>query len=117
MPLFYSAAFALLPPRNFIIPTVWFDDTDDTTKPMMKRMDELNHDKALRSRKIIGMEVLHKLRYDKDDEEWKGGIIYDCSSGKEWDAKAWINKEGLLKVRGYWGLPIFGRNMTFKRVK
>lgn len=95
----------------------WFNDADDKTKPMLDRTDEKNHDKTMRSRKIIGLEVLHQLRYDKDDEEWQGGIIYDSSSGKEWDAKAWIDKEGLLKVRGYWHFSLFGQNMTFKRVK
>lgn len=96
---------------------LWFDDSDDKTKPMEERTDEKNRNKALRSRKIIGIEVLTKLKYDTDDNEWQGGIIYDSRTGKEWNAKAWLNKEGLLKVRGYWHLPLFGENMTFKRTK
>jgi uncharacterized protein (DUF2147 family) len=77
---------------------IWFDDTDDKSKPMNERLDEKNNNKALRTRKIIG-------------------IIYDSSSGKEWNAKAWLTDEGLLKVRGYWHFSIFGQNMTFKKVK
>jgi uncharacterized protein (DUF2147 family) len=95
---------------------LWFDDSDDKTKPTNSRLDEKNHDKSLRSRKLIGIEVLHKLEYNADDDEWTDGIIYDSSSGKEWDAKAWINSAGLLKVRGYWHLSIFGETMSFKRI-
>ncbi|MEP6711573.1 MAG: DUF2147 domain-containing protein [Ferruginibacter sp.] len=103
--------------QDFKAIVIWFDDTDDKSKPMNERLDEKNHDKNLRTRKIIGMEALRGLKYSKEDAEWQHGIIYDSSSGKEWDAKAWINNDGLLKVRGYWHFAIFGENMTFKRMK
>lgn len=103
--------------NDFKARVIWFDDTDDKTKPMNERLDEKNHDKVLRTRKIIGMEALRNLQYNKDDGEWQHGIIYDSSSGKEWDAKAWITNAGLLKVRGYWHFAIFGQNMTFKKIK
>ena len=103
--------------KEFKARLLWFDDSDDKTKPLSTRLDEKNHDKTLRNRKLIGIEVLHSLHYDPDDDEWVGGVIYDSSSGKEWDAKAWINNAGLLKVRGYWNFPIFGETMSFKRVQ
>jgi len=96
---------------------LWFDDSDDKTKPTASRLDEKNHDKALQNRKLIGIEVMHGLQYNEDDDEWQGGIIYDSSSGKNWEAKVWINAVGLLKVRGYWNFPIFGKTMSFKRVQ
>ena len=95
---------------------VWFDDTDNKNNPMNTRCDTKNPDKSLRTRKIIGMEVMHGLVYNKDDEEWQDGRIYDASSGKDWNAKAWITKDGCLKVRGFWHFEIFGQNMSFKRV-
>lgn len=95
---------------------IWFDDSDNKTKQMNDRVDEKNKDKTLRNRKIIGMEALRDLQYNKDDNEWQHGIIYDSSSGKEWDAKAWINDDGRLKVRGYWHFALFGQNMTFKKM-
>ena len=103
--------------NDFKAKVIWFDDTDDKNKPMNTRLDEKNHNKALRSRKIIGMESVSGMHYNKADAEWQHGTIYDGRSGKEWNAKAWINEEGLLKVRGYWHFPIFGQNMTFKKVK
>ena len=96
---------------------LWFDDSDDKSKPTATRLDEKNHDKTLRNRKLIGIEVLHGLQYNKDDDEWQGGVIYDSSSGKNWDAKAWINAAGLLKVRGYWNIPLFGETLSFKKVQ
>ncbi|MEO5944739.1 MAG: DUF2147 domain-containing protein [Ferruginibacter sp.] len=103
--------------KDFKAKVIWFDDTDDKSKPMNERLDEKNKDKALRTRKIIGMEALRNLTYNKEDDEWLDGIIYDSSSGKEWNAKAWLTDEGLLKVRGYWHFSVFGQNMTFKKVK
>lgn len=94
---------------------IWFDDTDDKTRPMAVRCDIKNPDKSLRARKIIGLEVMHGLVYNEDDDEWQDGRIYDASTGKEWNAKAWINKDGCLKVRGYWHFEFLGQNMCFKK--
>jgi hypothetical protein len=52
---------------------IWFKDTDDRSRPMNERVDEKNPDKALRSRKWIGMEVLRNLRYYPNDNEWDDG--------------------------------------------
>jgi uncharacterized protein (DUF2147 family) len=94
---------------------IWFDDSDDKKQPMTERYDLKNPDKALQSRKIIGLEVMHGLVYSTEDDEWWDGRIYDSSTGKDWNAKAWINKAGVLKVRGYWHFSIFGQTMNFKR--
>ncbi len=95
---------------------IWFDDTDDKSSPMNERRDTKNPDKSLRNRKIIGLVVMTGLQYNDDDDEWQDGRIYDSSSGKDWNAKAWINDEGILKVRGYWHFSIFGQNISFKRI-
>ena len=95
---------------------VWFDDSDDKSKPWNTRLDEKNPKKELRTRKIAGMEVLSGLTYDEDDDEWVDGVIYDSNSGKEWSSKVWINKSNQLKVRGYWLVSWLGETMTFKKV-
>ena len=95
---------------------VWFDASDDKSKTMAERCDTKNPDKTLRSRKLIGLEVMHGLLFNPDDDEWQDGRIYDASTGKDWNAKAWINNDGLLKVRGYWHFEFLGQNMTFKKV-
>ena len=47
---------------DFKARVIWFDDSDDKSKPMNERLDEKNNNKALRSRKIIGMEALWNLK-------------------------------------------------------
>jgi len=93
---------------------VWFHD--DPSKPMEEWRDKHNPDPALRNRKIVGLEVLSGLKYDVESRSWEGGKIYDAQHGKQWDAAGYIDKDGLLKVKGYWHFKILGRTMTFKRV-
>ncbi len=95
---------------------IWFDDTDNKSKPYNIRLDTKNPDKAMRTKKICGMEVMHGLIYNADDDEWQYGRIYDASSGKDWNAKAWLAKDGNLKVRGYWHFEFLGQIMTFRKI-
>ena len=95
---------------------VWFDDSDDKSEPMNARCDKKNPNETLRSRKIIGMEVMSGLKYNEDDDEWQHGRIYDSSSGKNWSAKAWLTKDGRLKVRGFWHFEFLGQTMSFNKV-
>ncbi|HYM93414.1 MAG TPA: DUF2147 domain-containing protein [Chitinophagaceae bacterium] len=95
---------------------LWFDDSDDKTKPMTVRCDTRNPDQSMRNRKIIGLEIMHSLVYNINADEWQGGRIYDASSGKDWDAKAWFTNDGCLKVRGFWHFEFLGRNICFKKV-
>lgn len=96
---------------------IWFDDSDDKSRPIAERCDTKNPDRRLCTRKIIGLEVMKGLAYNANDNEWQGGHIYDPSSGKQWNAKAWITTKGCLKVRGYWHLDFLGQNMCFKKVQ
>lgn len=95
----------------------WFDDSDDKSHPMNTRYDTKNPDKALRTRKLIGLPVLRGLTYNEREAEWQDGHIYDPSSGKEYNAKAWLTDDGILKVRGYWRFEVLGRNMCFIRTR
>ena len=95
---------------------VWIDDSDDKSRPMNTRRDWKNPDKNLRTRKIIGMEIMHGLVYKDMNNDWEDGSIYDPSSGKEWNAKMYFTKAGLLKVRGYWGFQLLGKDILFKKI-
>ena len=102
--------------NEFKARVIWFDDGDNKGEPMNARLDSKNSNKALRSRKIIGLEVMHGLEYNSDDNEWQNGWIYDSSSGKIWSAKASLTEDGRLKVRGFWHFQFLGQNIYFKRV-
>lgn len=95
---------------------VWFDDTDNLSRPMHERMDAENPDKDLRRRKILGLEVLKKLVYNPGNSYWEDGKIYDPTSGKEWSASVKLINENLMELRGYWLFKFFGKSMNFKRI-
>jgi len=94
---------------------VWFDDHDDT-KNLDYWKDDQNPDPALRSRKILGMNVLEKLTYNPTTNTWEDGMIYDAKHGKHWNSSASLTKAGLLKVKGYWHFKFMGKTLTFKRL-
>ena len=101
--------------NSFKAKIIWFK-VQDTTRPLNTRTDEQNPNPALRSRKWLGLEVLRKLKYNTDDDEWQDGIIYDPKHGREWDSVAWIDESGLLKVKGYWVFKWISETLTFEKV-
>jgi len=85
---------------------------DDQGKP---KTDKNNPDPALRSRPDLGLELLKDFTYDGDNV-YSDGTIYDPKNGKTYSCK--MTLEGnYLKVRGYVGISLFGRSVTFTRVK
>jgi uncharacterized protein (DUF2147 family) len=94
---------------------LWFDDHDDTHK-LDYWTDNLNPDPSLRNRKILGMDVLEKLTYNPTTNTWEDGLIYDAKHGRHWNSSAYIDKDGALKVKGYWHFKFIGKTLTFKRI-
>ena len=101
---------------DFRAKIVWFDDTDDSSRPMDSRTDYKNPNKALRTRKLIGMNVLDGLKYTSKSNSWEDGKIYDAMTGHQWNSSACLTDNGELKVTGYWHFKFIGRTMTFTRV-
>ncbi|MGI4749314.1 MAG: DUF2147 domain-containing protein [Janthinobacterium lividum] len=94
---------------------IWFDDSDDKSKPMNTRIDYNNPDKTLQNRKLIGLEVVDNLDYNPTTSSWENGMIYDAKSGRNWSSAATITSDDLLKVTGYWHFKFLGKTMVFKR--
>ncbi len=78
-----------------------------------EKVDDKNPDKSLRSRKIVGLEILKGLQY-KGPNKWGGGKIYDPEKGKTYKCKAWMEGED-LKFRGFIGFSLLGRTTTWTR--
>jgi len=97
---------------------MWFNDSDDKSRPMNIRTDAKNPDATLRNRKLIGMEVLENLTYNPATNSWENGIIYDAKSGHKWSSAASFadNNSNVLKVTGYWHFKFLGKTMTFNRM-
>lgn len=70
---------------------------------------------ARKDQPIKGMVILEGL--EKDGDEWSGGIIIDPSSGKSYKAKMELESTNRLKVRGYIGVPLFGRSQIWQRME
>lgn len=76
-------------------------------------VDLNNPDVALRARSIAGIYVVEGLR--RDGERWRDGRLYDPRSGRRFSARAWLDGDGLLRIRGYLGVHLFGVTLRWRR--
>ena len=87
------------------------------TKPMELWTDDKNPNLKLRTRKLLGMDIVSKLHYDLYNKEWVDGIIYDATSGKTWQSVVWLESNNVLKVKRYWIFKFLSKTLTFKRIE
>ena len=92
---------------------VWLKEPKD--EKGNTKTDVKNPVASLRSRTIVGLEILKDFTYD--DGEWTGGKIYDPKSGKTYSCNISVKKNGDLSMRGYIGVSLIGRTEIWKRVK
>ena len=79
------------------IETIFVDDERD---PKLI-LDENNRDKALRSRAIVGINVLSGfLIKDVKQRDFRGGRIYDPRRGREFKSNLHLKEDGNLEVEG-----------------
>ncbi|WP_436517096.1 DUF2147 domain-containing protein [Ekhidna sp. To15] len=64
-----------------------------------------------KGKKIIGMEIISDMKFNKKDDEYHKGEIMDPENGNIYDCKLWVGEDGNLKVRGY--LLFFYRTQTW----
>jgi uncharacterized protein (DUF2147 family) len=95
----------------YCVKIVWLKEP--LTKEGKEKVDDKNPDKSLRSKKIVGLEILKDLKYEGPNK-WGGGHIYDPEKGKTYKCKAWM-EEGKLKFRGFIGFSLLGRTTTWTR--
>ena len=84
---------------------VWLEKGPDTK-------DTHNTDEKMRSRKLMGVNILSGLT--KKSEKWEGGRIYNPKNGKTYKCSIWLDGDK-LKVRGY--LSMFYETQTWKKAK
>ena len=78
-------------------------------------VDSSNPDKSLRSRKLIGLNMLSGLK--ADGGEYSGGKIYDPGNGKTYNCSMKVEGK-VLKVRGSLDKKgLIGRTMDWFRVE
>jgi uncharacterized protein (DUF2147 family) len=76
-------------------------------------VDRENPDPALRSRPVLGIQMLSGLRFD--GEAWVGGTLYSPREGSTYSAKVTPAGPDALAVRGYVGTPWLGQTVTWTR--
>ena len=92
---------------------VWLQDP--TGADGSPGVDSNNPDKALRSRQLIGLNMLSGLK--KTGSEYSGGKIYDPGNGKTYNCSMKVEGD-VLKVRGSLDKKgLIGRTMDWFRVK
>jgi len=80
--------------------------------------DDNNPDESLRSRSLIGLQILKDFEFDANKNEWKNGKIYDPKSGNTYDCYAWLENNDLLKLKGFVaGIRWLGRSSEWYRTE
>ena len=77
--------------------------------------DAKNPDASKHKDPMCGLRILYGFQKDEVGE-WEGGKIYKADEGDTYNANVEINKNGTLKVRGYVGVPMFGKSQTWTKV-
>lgn len=85
--------------------------SDDGEHPLCKKCDGERHNQP-----IEGMTIVWGMT--RNGDEWSGGRILDPKSGKTYKCKMSLADDGkTLKVRGYMGVSLLGRNQQWQRME
>lgn len=86
-----------------------------STKP--ESLDLNNPDESKRDKILIGQDILTGLEPDGENF-WDGGRLYDATTGKTWNCNITVLPgNDKLRIRGYWGISLFGQSRVWDRVK
>lgn len=85
-----------------------------TKKP---QLDKFNKDPKLRSRPVMNMIVLKNLEFNADDQQWRGGTIYNPKDGSSYDVYIKMTDKNSIELRFYLTLESLGKTFYWTRVK
>lgn len=77
-------------------------------------LDRKNPDPARRSRPLVGLQIMNGFTAQGNDS-WGNGTCYDPKSGKTYRGKMHLASPKRLELRGYVGIPLFGRTSVWTR--
>jgi uncharacterized protein (DUF2147 family) len=93
---------------------IWFKWPNDAGG--LPLVDLKNPDPALRSRPLLGLQILDGL-HRAGDRTWAGGQIYNPDDGKVYRTTMTLQDDGSMAVRAFILLPIFGQTLIWTRVR
>ena len=88
-------------------------DDKEAGKP---QRDRNNPEEARRNDPMVGLNLLKNFTFD-GTSNWAGGTIYDPTKGSTYKCTMKFSDPKTLDVRGYIGVPSFGRSETWTRVE
>jgi uncharacterized protein (DUF2147 family) len=77
-------------------------------------IDRKNPDPALRSRELIGLQIMAGFT-ELGNNTWIKGTCYDPKSGKTYRGKIHLTSPDRLELRGFIGITLFGRTSVWTR--
>jgi uncharacterized protein (DUF2147 family) len=77
-------------------------------------LDDYNPKPELRERPLCGLLLLGDF-HETEPKHWEDGWIYDPDSGKTYHANMTLEDNGMLRVRGYVGIPLLGESQHWTR--
>ncbi len=86
-----------------------YGEDEDQGPAGTPRLDHRNPDPDKRNQPIVGLNLLSGYRFQSG--KWQGKI-YDPESGNLYSSNMRV-EDGRLQMRGYIGLPMFGRTAAF----
>lgn len=78
--------------------------------------DVKNPDAALRSRRVLGLQVLSGMRHSGPDT-WADGMIYNPDDGSEYRATMFLKGDGALRIHAYVLVSMLGKTLVWTRVR
>ena len=79
------------------------------------KVDKHNPNNNAKNRQLMGLVTLKDFNFDED--EWKGGKVYNPDDGKEYNAYMKLKDQKTLMLRGYIGISLFGKTEMFSRIR
>lgn len=77
--------------------------------------DTKNPEESLRTRPLCQLQIMSG--FDKqDDKFWVDGEIYKADSGDDYHSTIQVISDEKIEVRGYVGMPLFGKSQIWTRV-
>lgn len=96
---------------------IWIKPSIEQPNPeTIQDIHNPNPDKRLR--KILGSTMMWGLGFNRGEQRWEGGRIYDNRSGKIYRCRATLGSGGkTLRLRGFIGISLLGKTTTWTRLK
>lgn len=74
--------------------------------------DRNNPNSELRARSVLGLEILRAASVTASGDAAERCTVYDPVSGRTSHCQLWLDGVDRLRLRGYLGVPLFGRTAT-----